>query len=335
MTPRSAPSSSRGLAPVVVAGATGTLGRAITIRLIGEGCSVIGVARNIKRDEASESAGAEDGMITYAGDLQDLEFVRRVCKEARSVIFCAGSSGVTASFSDPVQNFTNSLIPWYNILTGAPSGCHILLLSSQLVYGRGRDLPFSETDPVSPESPYAMHRWLMEQYGRVWAHRRDLSVTALRAGNVFGDVLDIDAPRAHGVTAQLLSDLARRGKAELYGGGHQALEMLHADDLARAVFVILERQMRVPRFSVFNLHGERMSLVEIARQLSAGLGSGEIVPVPWPEAIKGAVAGDVSLDDSAFRGEFGWAPVHDIRAELQRIAAAWRDYPDADQARIG
>jgi nucleoside-diphosphate-sugar epimerase len=310
----------------LVAGISGTLGRSAAYELVKGGWEVHGVARSPGEfgDHRLLEAAVEDVEIQY-GDLCDLSLAQKVCTDVSSVLFAAGASGVLASFTDPVGNLIGSALPWLNILSSCQRGTHLVFLSSQLVYGSAHDeTPFTEQDQPRPESPYALHRALMEEYGRLFASRNAYDVTVLRLGNVFGEVIDVDYPRTHGVVARMLRDLVREGAAKLYGDGGQSLELLHAQDVGRAVAAVMASPASPGTFSIYNVRGERLTVREVADELAAGIGAGSTLHVPWEGTMQKAMAKDIRLCDEAFRARFSWSPSRNVREALYTIGACWR-----------
>lgn len=77
--------------------------------------------------------------------------------------------------------------------TGIP---RVLLASSSAVYGASSGTPFTETDPVAPQSDYARSKLAMEQVAATF-RTPALDICALRIGNVAGaDALMLNAAKA-------------------------------------------------------------------------------------------------------------------------------------------
>lgn len=317
---------------VLVAGVNGTLGRVAACKLVSAGWAVDGIARGAGEFGAREFLeGAVDKVQVRYGDLREVAVAEKACADVEGVVFAAGNSGVIASFADPVGSLLGSVVPWANVLGSCHRGDRLVLLSSQLVYGPPGDGPFREDSARQPASPYALHRVLMEDYGRLFALRNDYDVTVLRLGNVFGDVVDVDYPRSHGVVSRMLRDVVRDGVAQLYGDGSQRLELLHTEDVAAAVVAVMNAP-RVPgSFSVYNLAGESLSVREVAGELCQGVGAGETVCVPWDAAMERSMAKDMQLCDRSFRERYNWRPATNVRAALRAIGRQYRTEPPSGE----
>jgi len=308
---------------VLVVGASGFIGRNTAKSFRDNDFMVRGVSRGFG-EYRTAAAMREDlaGIDLRFGDIADGAFVKEALKGVGRLVLAAGVSGVAASVADPAASRRGTLEPWSVLLEHSNPGTRIVMMSSQLVYGPSRGRPFTEADRLTPTSPYAANLALMEEEGRRQAAMRNLEVISMRLGNVFGDIMWIDKPRSHGMVALMLRDLVRRHEIHLFGGGDQTVNLLHVDDLARAISSVMGDES-VSAFSVFNVSGEQLSVRSVAESLCSGVGRGTYIPVPWPAGLERAVANDVELDDSRFRARFGWRPTRSVTAELKQVAHAY------------
>jgi len=312
---------------LLVVGASGLIGRNTAKFLHRSGVQVRGVSRGFGEYRTASAMVADlAGIELMFGDIANSLFAEQALRDVTRIVFAAGVSGVAASLTDPSASRHGTLDPWSVVVEHCMPSTRIVMMSSQLVYGPAHGRLFTETDSLAPASPYASNLALMEQAGRQRAESRDLEVISMRLGNVFGDVLWIDKPRSHGMVALMLRDLVRRHEIRLFGGGDQTVNLLHVDDLARAISLGLQRESTHP-FLAFNVSGTQMSVRSVAESLCTGVGHGSCVSVPWPAALEGTVGNDIELDDSRFRDSFGWRPLHNAANELERIG---RQYVSAN-----
>lgn len=305
----------------LIVGVNGMIGRAAALEFVKAGYRVTGVSRGYgEYANADALKAALPGAEIILADMALEETAQRLCTGADVIVFAGGVSGVVESFEDPVSSLIGNGVPWLRTLQCARKGARVLLVSSQLVYGPANRRPFKEDDTCQPRSPYALHRLLMEEQGRLLAGRRGLGVIALRLGNVYGEVIDLDAPRSHGLLARMLRDLVRDGRIRLYGGGQQIVDLVHAEDLASALTLVTQRG---PGFEVFNVSGHRVTVREIAEALQAGVGGGVLVDSPWPPGTQGTTANDIVMDDSAFRDAFQWRPLRPTMEVIQHVASCF------------
>lgn len=308
---------------VLVVGVSGLIGRN-TAKLFRDGHYIVrGVSRGFGEYRTVSAMEADlDGIELAFGDITDGAFAGEVLRGVDRIVFAAGVSGVAASLADPAASRHGTLDPWSVLLEHSQPGTRIVMMSSQLVYGPSRGSPFTEADPLTPASPYAANLVLMEEEGRRQAGMRNLEVISIRLGNVFGDIMWIDKPRSHGMIALMLRDLVRRHEIHLFGGGDQTVNLLHVEDLARAISRVMGDES-IGAFSVFNVSGEQLSVRSVAESLCSGVGRGTYIPVPWPAGLERTVANDMELNDSRFRARFGWRPTRSVTAELEQVGHAY------------
>lgn len=305
---------------VLVVGVSGLIGRNTAKFLRDHNFMVRGVSRGPGEYQTAQALEADLTEIDLRfGDIADQSFADSALRGVDRVVFAAGVSGVAASFLDPEASRRGTVAPWLSLLEQCKPRTRIALMSSQLVYGPADARPFTEDDAPAPASPYASNLSLMEQEGARAARQRKLEVVSLRLGNVFGDILQLDQPRSHGLVALMLRDLLTQREIRLFGGGKQTVSLLHVLDLAAAITRVFDDQIGAA-YAAFNVSGETLSVRSVAESLRKGVGSGTLLSVPWPEHLERAVARDVRLDDSKFRTRFGWRPALSVTTELELLA---------------
>jgi len=306
---------------VLVTGMSGTIGLEVARLFSNRHWVVRGVTRSSGElaDLASLAASLPQ-VDLLIGDVADVSGIEAAVASSTAIVHLAGSSGVTASFDDPLRDLSRNAAPFLRILQAAAPQTKVVLMSSQLVYGSGGPgSPYTETQELDPRSPYAAHRALLETYARIYASRNDLDVTVIRLGNVFGSTYNLSRKRAHGVVPRMLGDLTEHGAVKVYGTGSQLLGLLHARDCAEAIAAVVEEPSVGGRVQVFNVAGEELSVESVADTLVRGFGTGEVIRVPWPQDGL-AMARDVHMDDVRFREAYGWMPRRSVTEALTSVA---------------
>jgi len=209
----------------LVTGAYGFIGRHVARQLAGDGWRVIGLGHGSWVKEEWEAWGVAewhsaditlDTLITYAG-------------EPDMVVHCAGSGSVGFSMTHPYQDFQRTVSTTLAVLEyarfNAPKA-RIAYPSSAGVYGVVNKLPISETDPLSPASPYGVHKCMAEDLCKSYAKHFDISVAMVRLFSVYGV----------GLRKQLLWDASQKiidGENDFFGTGEEIRDWLHVEDAAR------------------------------------------------------------------------------------------------------
>ncbi|MEV8378533.1 SDR family oxidoreductase [Kribbella sp. NPDC056861] len=290
---------------VFVTGASGWIGSATVDELLREGHSVIGLARS----DASKAKLEAKGATALAGDLDDLDSLRRGASEADAVIHLANKHdwGNPAE-SDRAERAAVETMAEALVGTGKP----FVLANglSGLVQGRAA-LETDESPEFGPDAP----RGGSENLALEYADRGVRTVIARFA------------PSVHGVGdwgfVTFLADAARRrGVSGYIGDGSTEWAAVHRSDAARLLRLGMEHAPAGFRMHV--VAEEAITTREIAEALGIALNLPvtSIAPADAGEHF-GFVAGFFGLTMSASseitRAELPWSPtgptlVEDIKA---------------------
>lgn len=207
-------------------------------RLVGAGYRVRGADR-LAPDERGPT-----GTAYLAGDLREPDFCERACAGVDTLVHTAAlqyHSGMPRFGRRAF--FEQNVVITRRLVDAAIRGGvrHIVMMSSDMVYGLPRGRPFVETDMPDPIGPYGRSKLASEQLCLA-ARERGLRVTVLRPRLIMG------AGRL-GIM-QRLFDRIRAGKAiPLIGNGRNRYQMVSVDDVASATLLAV----RNPLDDVFNL----------------------------------------------------------------------------------
>ena len=151
-------------------------------------------------------------------------------------------------------------------------------------------VPTPEDSALRPASVYAVSKHSQEQAALVVGAARDLSVVALRYFNVYGSRQSLSNPYT-GVIPALVSRALNGRPPEVYEDGEESRDFVHVRDVVRATLLAIdgpaaggheqgpagpgghEQSSRVLNVG----SGERHSLVDVARAVTAALGGPEPV----------------------------------------------------------
>lgn len=212
------------LKTALVTGAYGFIGRYVARQLALEGWRVVGVGHGSWAREDWQQWGIAEWhvadltseiLITYAG-------------EPEVIVHCAGSGSVGFSMTHPCQDFQRTVATTLAVLEFArlyAPKARVAYPSSAGVYGVVQKLPIAETDPMSPVSPYGVHKSLAENLCASYARHFDISVAVVRLFSVYGK----------GLRKQLLWDASRKIISEenlFLGSGEEIRDWLHVEDAA-------------------------------------------------------------------------------------------------------
>lgn len=150
----------------IVTGAGGFIGQSLVKSLQSRGLSILPLTR-------------------ARGDVASAETWKSL-PPTRVLFHLAGRNFVPDSWEQSPSFVSTNVISTEHALEYCRVHGARLVLASAYVYGIPRNLPVRETDPASPNNPYALSKFLAEQLCRFAFQYRGVVTTALRVFNVFG-----------------------------------------------------------------------------------------------------------------------------------------------------
>lgn len=228
----------------LVTGGAGFVGQCLCRLLIREGCRV----RSLDL-VAPDAADVALGVDPVVGDIRDAAAVRKAAAGVDVVVHAAAALPLWKPEEIRSINVDGTAVVF---AAAADLGIRrVVHISTTAVYGTPDRGPLLETDPVSATDDYSQSK--IDAEGIAAAHRDRLCVPILRAKLIAG-------PGRLGIF-DLIFDWARRGKhIPVIGGGDNLYQMLHVEDLARAVRLAAQRPAESAG-DTFNIAAERYGTV--------------------------------------------------------------------------
>jgi nucleoside-diphosphate-sugar epimerase len=215
---------------VVVTGAAGLIGSAVTLRLAEAGWRVVAVD-----DFSVGQSRTESPQVAWeVGDVADPVLLARLERHAPSVVIhCAAHPG-GRSLEEPTANVrVNALGSMTLFEWCARSGVTVAYLSSSAVYGEQPPAPIPETAEVRPGTVYAVCKVACEGFLRVLGEGHGLPWTALRLFATYGAG---HRPSTHqGIVNVMLTQLLAGNKVVVRGPLDRVRDLLEVEDAARAI----------------------------------------------------------------------------------------------------
>jgi len=185
-----------------------------------------------------------------------------------------------------------------------------IYISSATVYENPIYVPVDEKHPTNPLSPYGVSKLAGEHYTKIYSGK--MHVNIVRPFNVYSERMDPKNPYS-GMIAKFI-ERAKRGLSPIiYGDGKQTRDFIHAEDVARAIELVLEKG---ESGEVYNIGtGRETSIIELAEIIMdiAGINSKLIFNKPRKGDIRRSCA------DISKAKKLGFKPKTDLRSDLEEI----------------
>ena len=255
---------------VALTGGSGFVGSHVADALLARGYRVRALARRPEDPGWLKDASVE----IVRGDVRRPESLGALVAGATAVVQVAGKTSARNEAEYMAANAIGVANVVAAVRQSAPDA-HVVLVSSQAAGGPSRNgAPVRPADPPRPVSSYGRSKLAGEEAVR---KAPGLDFTILRPSAVYG-------PRETAIRDLFVA--ASRGIVPILAGGTRRIQMVYADDIARAVLGALERGGKGETF--FVAHPEVLDHRGIAETLAALTSRRPwLVPVP-AMAIRGA-----------------------------------------------
>jgi len=185
---------------VLVTGAAGFIGAAVSKKLIARGDTVVGIDNvndyydvNLKHGRLDDIKASENAHLFAFKKISlenrdDMEALF-IDEKFDRVVHLAAQAGVRYSIENPHAYVDSNLVGFMNILEGCRHHniAHLVYASSSSVYGMSEIMPFSEQHNVDhPVSLYAASKKANELMAHTYSHLYGLPTTGLRFFTVYG-----------------------------------------------------------------------------------------------------------------------------------------------------
>jgi len=310
------------MATVLVTGGAGFIGSNLTEALLKQSHRVrvldnfsTGKRENLRFDRPSSD------LEVMEGDIRELKACQSSMKNIEVVFHQAALPSVQQSIEDPLTSNSINVEGTLNLLLAAKEKevKRFIYASSCAVYGDDPVLPKREEMVPVPLSPYALQKWIGEQYCRLFFQLYGLETISLRYFNIFGPRQDPDSIYS-GVIPRFIDALLRKSPPIIFGDGDQSRDFTYVEDAVQANLLAMAAR-RVQGDAVNIGCGKRTSVKQLLEILKKILET-ELSPI-HQEARMGDIRHS-QADIQKARELIHYAPQAEIKTGLKKTVEYFR-----------
>lgn len=311
---------------VLITGANGFIGQALSEEAVAQGFFVRGATRQpCTCDAAVENIaiGEINGETDWTAALQDIDTV---------IHLAARVHVMHDSAADPLAEFLKvNLHGTVNLARQAVRAGvkRFVYVSSVKVNGEhtSGSQVFTAADQPAPENPYAISKWQTEQALGKIAQESRLEVVIIRPSLIYG-------PGVKGNFLNLLQVVYKEWPLPL-AGIHKARSLLYLGNMVDALLLCTTHPAAAGKTYLL-CDGKDIAIPDLVRVLGEGMGrSNRLFGLPlWLmrglAAVSGQqtafdrLSGSLRIDSTPIRNELGWQPKYTLRQGLTAAAAAYK-----------
>jgi GDP-L-fucose synthase len=229
---------------VLVTGAAGLTGSALTARLVREGARVRATLRTRKPEKLVP------GVEYITCDLTQPEVCKAVVKGVQQVFHCAANTtGAAVMSSTPMVHVTSNVVmnAWLMEACYEARVEKFIWLSSTTGYPDS-DQPVKEEDMFVGE-PYEKYFFVghMKRFTEVLCRMygeklpRKMTTLVLRPSNIYGPGDKFEFERSHVTPALIRKVIERHNPLEVWGTGNDVRDLIYVDDCVEAIMLAAEK----------------------------------------------------------------------------------------------
>ena len=299
---------------VLITGGAGFIGSHLAEALVQLGAQVIVL------DDLS--GGTRDNLRSFSpvefvhGSILNFDLVAQCTSGCRWVFHQAALGSVPRSVEEPRLYTDVNIIGTLNVLEAARKANvqRLMFAASSSTYGEN-PVPWIETLPPMPKSPYAATKLAGEGLVRAWAASYGLDTVSLRYFNIFGPRQNANSAYA-AVIAAFAKALLEARRPTIYGDGTQSRDFTFVANVVHANLLAARREHAL-RGEVINVGcGGQISINQLASAMADALTRPDLTPV-----YEGERLGDIkhSFADLARAKEMlGYRQIVNFEAGLEQ-----------------
>jgi len=296
------------MSKIIVTGGAGFIGSHLVDELVKNSNHKILVLDNLSTGNINYVNKSADLIMIGLNDMEDLEAIFHDFKPDY-VFHLAALPRIQPSIKDPIESHKVNVEGFLNILelSRKYKVKKFIYSASSSAYGDQEKMPLREDMKPEPKNPYALQKYVGEQYCQLYSKLYGLPTVCLRYFNVYGKRQSCEGAYAT-VIGVFLKQKAEGKKFTVVGNGIQKRDFTHVSDIVKANILAMNPRSAI-KGEVINIGcGDNISINELADLIG---GKKEYIP-KRPGESKETLA-----NNKLAKELLGWTPVVNIEEGIK------------------
>jgi UDP-glucose 4-epimerase len=222
---------------VLVTGGAGFVGSNLVDELLARGHAVRVIDNFATGSRKHLNSAAE----LIEADIRDGGAIRSAFDGIDCVFHTAALPRIPLSIAKPVETHMTNVVGTLNVLIGARDAKvrRVIYSGSSSVYGDQTTMPLVETMTPNPLNPYALQKYVGEQYTRMFQRLFAMETLTLRYFNVYGPRMASEGAYVTVISAFMAARL-RGEPLQIHGDGEQTRDFTHVSDIVAANILAMD-----------------------------------------------------------------------------------------------
>lgn len=234
----------------LVTGGLGFIGSNMTDFLIEKGHQVI-----VVDDLSTGDPSYANPKATYVKEhITDLDTMLGITQNVDTIYHFAAWARLQRSINDPIGTNHANVDGTLTLLQAARQNKvrRFIFSSSSSVYGEQKEAEMVESMLPNPMHPYALQKWVGEEYCKLFSRLFKMQTVRLRYFNVYGPRQILQGDYAL-VIGKFMEAKAKGLKAQVYGDGEQTRSYTHVSDVTQANWAASQIGLEDGQSELFNI----------------------------------------------------------------------------------
>jgi UDP-glucose 4-epimerase len=314
----------------IITGGLGFIGSNLARRLVELGAHVT-LVDAMKPDTGANLfniVDIKDQIRVIEVDIRFDEKIQPLLSQNKFLFNLAGLTSHVGSMRNPIIDLEVNAVSQLKLVEACRAlnpDIRIVFAGTRQVYGRAEYLPVDEKHVPAPMDYNGVSKRAGEMYHIVASHIYGMWTSVLRMTNVYGPRMRVKDDRQNFI-GWWFHQLLENDELEVYGDGTQIRDFNYVEDVVDALLLCIV--LPAAKGSIYNLGGQPIRLIDLARLMIEVNGEGKFCLVPFPKERERIDIGDYFGNFNKIMTDLGWRPKVSLRDGVERTLAFYRRYKE-------